>query len=97
MYFFIFQLEDMLKLCLNFSESQSIDAYKRYAYQKTNVFVAKFFFKLFKKGSATWLFLLLFIWNFHNQIKRTISLNVFWNFRNRLCNKCEIFLSIIMS
>ena len=37
MYFFIFRHEDMLKLCLNFSKSQTIYAYKRYAYKKKSV------------------------------------------------------------
>ena len=32
MYFLIFQPEDMLKLCLNFNESQPVYAYKRYAH-----------------------------------------------------------------
>ena len=32
--FFIFQPEDILKLCLNFDESQPIYAYQRYAYKK---------------------------------------------------------------
>ena len=33
-YFLIFQLEYMLKLCLNFNESRPIYAYKCYAYKK---------------------------------------------------------------
>ena len=33
-FFLIFRPKDMLKLCLNFSESKTIYAYKRYAYKK---------------------------------------------------------------
>ena len=34
MYFLIFYPEDMLKLCLNFNESQPLYAYKQYAYKE---------------------------------------------------------------
>ena len=34
MYFLIFQLEDMLNLCLKLNEPQPIYAYKRYSYKK---------------------------------------------------------------
>ena len=34
MYFLIFQTKDMLKLGLNFNESQPVYAYKRYGYKK---------------------------------------------------------------
>ena len=34
MYFLIFQPEDMLKLALHFNKSQTIYAYRRYAYKK---------------------------------------------------------------
>ena len=36
MYFLIFQPEDILKLCLNFNEYQTICAYKRYTYKKSS-------------------------------------------------------------
>ena len=34
MCFLNFQPKDMLKLCLDFNESQPISAYKRYSYKK---------------------------------------------------------------
>ena len=37
MYFLIFQLADILTLCLNFSEYQTTYAYKHYAYKEQSV------------------------------------------------------------
>ena len=43
MYFLIFQPKDLPHLCLNFNQSQPINAYKRYAYIKKSASAFHFY------------------------------------------------------